>query len=99
MGESNSTKAWAIRRITRYSVARTELSNESESSGRTNLQCCDWIIAHIENFSKMFGNTKKSRYNRAAYAAHLSGEEVKFPPAKAAVRPHHSPDALDRPMR
>jgi hypothetical protein len=99
MEKSNSTKAWAIRRITRYSVARTELSNESESSGRTSLQCHDRIIMHIANFSKMFGNTKKSRYNRAAYVANLSGEEANVPPAKAAVHPHHSPNALDRPMR
>ena len=33
-----------------------------------------------------------------AHATNLSGEKIDFPPAKAAVRPYHSPDALKHPF-
>jgi hypothetical protein len=51
--------------------------------------------AHKANFSKMFGNSRESRYNLAAYAANPSSEEVDFSPAKGKVRAHHAPYGLD----
>ena len=49
----------------------------------------------MANFSKMFGNSRKPRYNLAAYAANPSSEEVDFSFAKGEVRAHHAPYGLD----
>jgi hypothetical protein len=87
-----------------YALKRSA-STGGEINSQMNLhsptdQVCNAMTrsSHITNFSKMFWLHQKSQDIIArAYAANLSGEEVDFPSAKAAVRPHHSPDALDSP--